>query len=167
MTTVQIQQSRGFKLWPLIISILITESIGVTASIFTIPQIPGWYSTLTKPSFTPPNGVFGPVWVSLYLLIGIAAYLVWQHRNGSFKFRRARNVYFLQLILNFSWSMVFFGMEQILGGLIVIALLWLSIVANIFYFYRYSKVAAWLLVPYLLWVSYASMLNLYIYLLNR
>ncbi len=167
MATLTVQQRKSSVWWALLISILITEGIGATASLFTIPQIPGWYSTLTKPSFTPPNGVFGPVWVTLYLMIAVAAWLVWKQHHNDLKYRRTRNVYLVQLLLNFSWSMVFFGLENVLGGLVVITLLWFSIIVNIVYFFRYSKVAAWLLVPYLLWVSYASMLNLYIYILNR
>ncbi|GGI49093.1 tryptophan-rich sensory protein [Mucilaginibacter galii] len=156
-----------FKWTHLIISILITESIAATASLFTISQIPVWYRTLNKPSFNPPNWLFGPVWTVLYVLIAIAAYLVWQRRDDSPLYKKARNAYILQLILNFAWSAVFFGMHQVLGALVVIGLLWLSIVAIIYYFGKFNKVAAWLLVPYLLWVSFASVLNLYIYLLNR
>lgn len=160
-------QPHSFKWWPLIISILITEGIAVTASLFTISQIPVWYSTLNKPSFNPPNWLFGPVWTVLYIMIAVSAYLVWQRRDGSALWSTARNVYIIQLILNFSWSAVFFGMHQVLGALVVIGFLWLSIIVLMYYFGKFSKAAAWLLAPYLLWVSFASVLNLYIYLLNR
>jgi benzodiazapine receptor len=169
MTTLYVQESdnrRPFKWLPLIVSILITEGIAVTASIFTISQIPVWYSTLNKPSFNPPNWLFGPVWTILYVLIATAAYLVWQRRDDSDLYKKARAAYIMQLVLNFSWSAVFFGMHQVLGALVVIGLLWVSIVTVIYYFGKFTKVAAWLLVPYLLWVSFASVLNLYIYLLN-
>lgn len=169
MTTLSMQagQPHKFKWLHLIISILITEGIAVTASIFTISQIPIWYVTLNKPSFNPPNWLFGPVWTILYILIAIAAYLVWQRRNGGELYKKARAAYIIQLILNFSWSAVFFGMHEVLGALVVIGLLWLSIIAIIYYFSKFNRVAAWLLVPYLLWVSFAGVLNLYIYLLNR
>jgi len=169
MTTLSVQAGKPhpFKWLHLIVSILITEGIAVTASIFTISQIPVWYSTLNKPSFNPPNWLFGPVWTVLYLLIATAAYLVWQRIDDSGVYKKARTTYIIQLILNFSWSAVFFGMHEVLGALVVIGLLWLSIIALIYYFNKFNKVAAWLLVPYLLWVSFASVLNLYIYLLNR
>jgi len=168
MTTLSVQAAipRPFKWLHLIISILITEAIAVTASIFTISQIPVWYTALNKPSFNPPNWLFGPVWTILYILIAIAAYLVWQRRNDSELYQKARIAYVVQLILNFAWSAVFFGMHQVLGALVVIGLLWISIVVIIYYFSKFNKLAAWLLVPYLLWVSFASVLNLYIYLLN-
>ena len=168
MTTLSVQAAipRPFKSLHLIISILITEAIAVTASIFTISQIPVWYTALNKPSFNPPNWLFGPVWTILYILIAIAAYLVWQRRNDSELYQKARIAYVVQLILNFAWSAVFFGMHQVLGALVVIGLLWISIVVIIYYFSKFNKLAAWLLVPYLLWVSFASVLNLYIYLLN-
>jgi benzodiazapine receptor len=169
MTTLSAQATgnlRPFKWLHLVISILITEAIAVTASIFTISQIPVWYSAIKKPAFNPPNWLFGPVWTILYVLIATAAYLVWQRRDDSELYRKARSAYFIQLALNFAWSAVFFGKHQVLGAMVVIALLWISIVAIIYYFGKFNKPAAWLLVPYLLWVSFASVLNLYIYLLN-
>ncbi|MBS7563573.1 tryptophan-rich sensory protein [Mucilaginibacter sp. Bleaf8] len=155
-----------FKPLALLISLLITLGIGITASLVTRPQIPSWYPTLHKPSFSPPNWLFAPVWTTIYILIAIAAYMVWQRRQQAPVYHTTRWVYIVQLVLNFSWSIVFFGMHQVLGALVVIGLLWLSIVANIYLFGKFSRTAAWLLVPYLLWVSFASMLNLYIYLLN-
>ncbi|WP_158826412.1 TspO/MBR family protein [Mucilaginibacter lacusdianchii] len=155
-----------FKPLALIASLTITLGIGITASLITRPQIPSWYPTLNKPSFSPPNWLFAPVWTTIYILIAIAAYLVWQRRDYSNLYTRARTTYVLQLVLNFMWSMVFFGVHQILGALVVIGLLWLSILLCIYYFGKFSRVAAWLFVPYLLWVSFASLLNLYIYLLN-
>src|ERR1700709_91754 len=102
-----------FKPTPLIISILITLSIAYVASIFTRPQIKGWYSTLHKPSFNPPNWLFAPVWIILYVLIGIAAYLVWKLRDGSATYKTAVTIYIIQLLLNLSWSVVFFGVHQV------------------------------------------------------
>jgi benzodiazapine receptor len=157
---------RGFQLWPLVISLVITLSIAGVASYFTVPQIPVWYAYLQKPSFNPPNWLFGPVWTTLYVMIAIAAYLVWKKRSQSIEYANAKYVYILQLLLNFSWSIIFFGMHQILAALIVIGLLWLTIIVNILFFSRINKAAAWLLVPYLLWVSFASLLNFSIYKLN-
>ncbi|EHQ28940.1 TspO/MBR family protein [Mucilaginibacter paludis] len=160
-------QPQRFKFLPFIISILITLSIGGVASFFTLPQIKGWYVYLHKPSFNPPNWLFGPVWTLLYIMMGVAAYLIWQQRARRVKYGQARNIYLLQLLFNFSWSIVFFGMHQILAALVVIVLLWVSIVVNIVLFGRINKTAAWLLVPYLLWVSFASVLNFAIYILNK
>jgi len=158
---------RGFQFFPFVISLAITLVIGFVASLFTRPEIAGWYSTLHKPSFNPPSWLFAPVWTAIYILIAIAAYLVWKQRNAATAYHATAGIYFIQLLLNFSWSIVFFGMHEILGALVVIILLWLSITINIIWFGKFSKIAAWLLVPYLLWVSFASLLNLNIYLFNR
>jgi len=159
------QQTR-FQFWPLAISLLITLSIAGVASYFTVPQIPGWYAGLEKPSFNPPNGLFGPVWTVLYIMIAVSAYLIWQRKDTSVDYVNAKYIYFLQLFLNFSWSIIFFGLHQILAALVIIGLLWIVIILNIFFFGKISKIAAWLLVPYLLWVSFASLLNLEIFRLN-
>ena len=152
---------------PFIISLTITFTIGFVASLFTRPQIAGWYALLQKPSFNPPAGLFAPVWSTLYVLIAIDAYMVWQKRDSTPAYKTTATIYIIQLLLNFFWSIIFFGMHQILGALIIITLLWISIILNIIWFGKFSKLAAWLLVPYLLWVSFAGMLNLNIYLLNR
>jgi benzodiazapine receptor len=159
-------QKRTRGIVPYIISVLITLSVGGVASFFTVSQIKGWYVHLHKPPFNPPNWLFAPVWTLLYIAIGIAAGLVWQHRAQAEQYVAARRIYLLQLVLNFSWSIVFFGMHQILGALVVIVALLVCIIANIRAFGKISKTAAWLLVPYLAWVSFATVLNLSIYLLN-
>jgi len=145
---------------------LITLAIGFVASLFTRPQIAGWYSTLNKPSFNPPNWLFAPVWTSIYIMIAIAAYLVWKRRDNTRAYSVAIFIYSVQLALNFSWSIIFFGLHGIWPALIVILLLWVSIILNIRWFNKFNSTAAWLLVPYLAWVSFASLLNLSIYLLN-
>jgi translocator protein len=142
-------------------------AIGVIASLFTRPEIHGWYATLQKPSFNPPPWVFGPVWTIIYVLIAIAAYRVWRHRNDSMAFTATTLIYIIQLALNFAWSIVFFGMHQIFWALVVIFALLVSIILNMVWFSKFSRTGAWLLLPYLLWVSFASVLNLNIYLLNR
>ena len=149
------------------ISLLITLTIGVVASIFTRPEIKTWYITLNKPSFTPPNWLFPVAWTTLYILIAVSAYLIWKLRDGSSTYKTAAIIYVIQLALNFSWSIVFFGMHQILGGLFIIVTLLVTIILNISWFNRFSKTAAWLLVPYLLWVSYATLLNISICVLNK
>jgi benzodiazapine receptor len=149
------------------ISLLITLTIGVVASVFTRPEIKTWYITLNKPSFTPPNWLFPVAWTTLYILIAVSAYLIWKLRDGSSTYKTAAIIYVIQLALNFSWSIVFFGMHQILGGLAVIVALLVTIILNISWFNRFSKTAAWLLVPYLLWVSYATLLNISICVLNK
>jgi benzodiazapine receptor len=149
------------------ISLLITLTIGVVASIFTRPEIKTWYITLNKPSFTPPNWLFPVAWTTLYILIAVSAYLIWKLRDGSSTYKTAAIIYVIQLALNFSWSIVFFGMHQILGGLFIIVTMLVAIILNISWFNRFSKTAAWLLVPYLLWVSYATLLNISICVLNK
>ncbi|SDE40873.1 TspO and MBR related proteins [Mucilaginibacter pineti] len=159
--------TRKFQFFPFLISLLITVGIGFVASLVTRPQIAGWYSTLNKPSFNPPPWLFAPVWSCIYVMIAIAAYMVWKLRSRRPAYKIARAVYFIQLALNFSWSIVFFGLHQVLGALIVIVLLWISIVLNINWFGKFNRVAGWLLYPYLLWVSFATVLNASIYFLNR
>ncbi|HVW97718.1 MAG TPA: TspO/MBR family protein [Mucilaginibacter sp.] len=155
-----------FQFIPFLISLLITLAIGFVASLFTRPQIAGWYSSLAKPSFNPPPWVFAPVWTCIYVMIAISAYLVWKRRGPNSTYHTAKYIYIFQLFLNFSWSIVFFGLHGIFPALLVIVALWIMILLNIRWFSKFSTAAAWLLVPYLLWVSFASVLNLSIYLLN-
>lgn len=159
--------TKRFQFFPYLFSLLIVFAIGITASLVTRPEITGWYSTLKKPLFNPPPWLFAPVWSAIYIMIATAAYLVWKHRSNKPAYIITRTVYFIQLALNFSWSIVFFGLHQVAGALIVIILLWLSIMVNINWFGKFNKTAAWLLIPYLLWVSFATVLNASIYFLNR
>lgn len=142
--------------------LLVCFGVAWFGSLFT----PGeWYQTLTKPSWTPPNAVFPPVWTALYLLMAISAWLVWTQRG----FKSARGVllpFGLQLVFNGLWSWVFFGMHRPGLAIVDITLLWLSLVVTIFLFARRRPLAAWLLIPYLIWISYASALNLAIWQLN-
>lgn len=126
-----------------------------------------WYDNLSKPVFTPPNWVFGPAWTVLYVLMGVAAFLVWQKGWEIRPVRVALTWFAVQLALNALWSPVFFGLHRIGSALVVIILLWGAIVATIVSFLNVSKLAAVLLCPYLLWVSFAAMLNGAIWLLNR
>jgi benzodiazapine receptor len=156
-----------FQLIPFVISLFITLAIGGVATLFTRPEIKGWYITLNKPGFTPPNWLFPVAWTILYILIATAAYLVWKRRDGASVYKTTAIIYSIQLLLNFLWSIVFFGMHQVFGGLIIIVLLLVFIILNIAWFGRFTKTAAWLLVPYLVWVSYATLLNIGIYILNK
>ena len=146
-------------------SIVICFSASAVGGLATGPQIQTWFATVTKPSWNPPNWVFGPVWTVLFLMMAISAWLVWKKvglRDG----KVALIMFAVQLILNVGWSILFFGMQNIQGALIEIGALWLAIAATIFLFSRHSKAAAWLLVPYIAWVSFASFLNYTIWTLN-
>ena len=161
------KRSDKFQFVPFIILIVINLTIGFIAARIIVPEITGWYAALQKPWFNPPSWVFPVVWTVIYILAAIAAYRVWKHRDSSTAYKTAVGIYFIQLLLNFLWSVVFFGMHEILGALVVILTLLVSIIVNMVWFSRFSRTGAWLLLPYLLWVSFASVLNLNIYLLNR
>lgn len=139
---------------------------GVIGSIFTTPAIQGWYATLVNPSFNPPNWVFAPVWTGLYLLMGISAFLVWRKGLDNHLVNSGLRIFILQLILNTLWSFLFFGLKSPLLGLIEIVLLWIAIVLTILSFFRVSKLAGILLLPYILWVSFATILNFSLWRLN-
>jgi len=144
------------------------EAAGILGSIFTIQSIPTWYAALTKPPFAPPNWLFAPVWTALYALMGIAAYLVWEKKQGARKKRAstALNMFGIQLILNALWSVAFFGLRSPLYGIIVIVLLLITIALTMLRFRPIDSRAFWLLVPYFLWVCFAALLNFYIFALN-
>jgi translocator protein len=143
----------------LVFSVLICQCAGAIGSMFTIPAIPQWYAFINKPSFNPPNWVFAPVWTILFSLMGIAAYLVWRKGLGAPGVKKALGIFLFQLALNSSWSVVFFGGRSILGGFAVIVILWIAILWTIKEFLPISRLAAALLVPYVLWVSFALVLN--------
>lgn len=155
------------KLLPLIISILICESAGIIGSIFTFSAIPTWYMGLNKPWFNPPGFIFAPVWTILYLLMGISLYLIWQKGISKKENRKALFVFALQLILNTTWSIIFFGLKSPLGGLFIIIILWVLIIETIRRFYKIDKNASYLLFPYLLWVTFATILNFSLWILNQ
>ena len=150
----------------LVMSIVICQLAGVIGSVFTTPAIPTWYATLKKPSFTPPNWVFSPVWITLFVLMGIAAFLVWNKGLGDRWVKIALSIFAAQLILNVLWSVMFFGLRSPLAGLIDIAVLWIAILVTILYFLKVSNMAGILLIPYILWVSFAAVLNFSIWRLN-
>ena len=154
-------------IWKLVVSIVACLAAGAIGSIFTRDAIPTWYATLEKPSFNPPNWLFAPVWTLLYVLMGIAAFLVWRKGSENRQVRIALIVFLVQLVLNALWSVVFFGLESPLYGLIVIVVLWVAILFTVLRFLRISLAASVLLWPYLLWVTFAAVLNASIWLLNR
>lgn len=151
----------------IIASIIIPLIVGFIGSIATITEIPTWYAALSKPTWSPPNWLFGPVWTTLYILMGIALYLVWREGLHRLDVRFAILIFGVQLLLNLLWSIVFFSFHALLGSLFLIMLLWLAIFANIIAFYIISKTAGLLLVPYIVWVSIASYLNYSVYILNH
>ena len=150
------------KFWKFIISIVVPFIIAGIGSFFTSSSVGTWYVTLVKPVFNPPSWVFGPVWTVLYLLMGISLYMVWIKRVEI----KAMIFFGVQLFLNALWSIIFFGLNNPLYAFIEIILLWFSIVFTIYYFYKIEKTAAYLLIPYLLWVSFAAILNFSIMILN-
>lgn len=152
------------KFWQFIVCLLICEGAGGVGAIFTTPAIASWYATLTKPSFSPPNWLFGPAWTILFLLMAISLYLIWQSKENK---KAALWVFAIQLALNILWSVIFFGQQQPFIAFIEIIILWLAILMNIIYFYRVNKTAGLLLVPYILWVSFASVLNYVVWQLNK
>jgi len=150
----------------LIIAILICQVAGLIGSVFTRNSVSTWYLTLQKPSFNPPNWIFAPVWTFLFLLMGIALYLVWSKRQNQKQKNKALVFFSLQLVLNIVWSFCFFYLHNPLAGLVEILILWIFILLTIIYFYKISRSAAYLLLLYIFWVSFAAVLNYYLYMLN-
>ncbi|MDX9893690.1 MAG: TspO/MBR family protein [Patescibacteria group bacterium] len=154
------------KTYQIIVSILVCQAAGLIGSIFTFSAIPSWYSTLNKPSFNPPNWLFGPVWTVLYVLMGIALYLVWQQIRIDPRAKPAIILFLTHLILNASWSIIFFGLQNIGLALVELIVLWLMIILVTRQFWQIKKLAAKLILPYLAWVTFAAVLNLALFILN-
>ncbi|MBC7187346.1 MAG: tryptophan-rich sensory protein [Calditrichaeota bacterium] len=148
----------------LVVAIGVCLLAGVLGSVFTSSGVRTWYPTLNKPPFTPPGWLFGPVWTVLYILMGVAAALVWHKSLGV---NTALAVFVVQLVLNVLWSLFFFGLRLPAVALVDIVLLWGAILATLVLFWRMQPAAGLLLVPYLLWVSFATVLNAAIVWLNR
>ena len=160
------QEMKFIDIFKLMASLILCQLAGFLGSLFTTPAIPTWYKTLNKPSFTPPNWIFSPVWISLFILMGISLFMVWR-RQGHPQVKIASIFFFVQLILNILWSVAFFGLRSPLLGFIEIILLWIAILLTIQNFLKVSKMAGLILLPYLLWVSFAALLNLSLWILNR
>jgi translocator protein len=149
----------------LIICFIIPLLFGGISGLLTADNIPGWYAFLNKPAFNPPDYLFGPVWTGLYLLMGLSLFLVWRSSPGAGR-NRALIIFSVQLVLNFSWTFIFFHFRQPGWAFFEIVLVWISVLAMIMFFYRINKIAAVLQIPYILWVSFASALNGMIWWLN-
>ncbi len=157
---------RGPRQWFVLGGFLAASAVvAAVGSVFTSSAMPDWYMSLEKPAFNPPSWVFGPVWTVLYIMMAVAAWLVWR-ASGFRGAALALTVYAAQLVLNLAWSGIFFGLREPGWALVEILALWAAIVATAVLFRPHSRVAAWLLVPYLLWVSFAAVLNGAIWRLN-
>jgi tryptophan-rich sensory protein len=150
----------------LVIAVGVTHTAGLIGSVFTTKTVSSWYPLLVKPEFSPPSWIFAPVWLALYTLMGIAAYLVWQKWREDSESRVPLVVYFIHLVLNSFWSIVFFGFKDPATAFAVIIVLWINIAYLVIAFFRVYPRAGYLLVPYLLWVSFAAALNYHIWILN-
>jgi len=151
----------------LISSLILCQLAGFIGSLFTIPAIPTWYRTLNKPFFTPPDWIFAPVWIGLYLMMGISLYMVWRRKGHDLQVKGAFILFFIQLVLNAFWSVAFFGLKSPMAGLINIIILWIALLWTTKKFFKVSRDAAILLLPYILWVSFAAVLNFSLWALNR
>ena len=153
--------------WPLLlICIAIPLVSGSLSGLAIADNISTWYSTLNKPSFNPPNYLFGPVWSVLYILMGIGLYLILQTPKSAMR-TKSIVLFTVQLILNLSWSFIFFNAQSPFAALIIIGLLWIAILMMMIYFHTLSPIASYLQIPYLLWVSFATVLNAAIWILNK
>jgi tryptophan-rich sensory protein len=152
------------KYLKLFISLLLPQIAGGLGAFFTLSSVQSWYLTLNKPSWNPPSWLFGPVWTTLYVLMGIACFLIWKSEHPRKK--QVLTLYFLQLFLNSLWSPAFFGAQNPMLGMLVIVPMWASILTCIIFFRKINTWAAVLMIPYLLWVSFATVLNATIWYLN-
>ena len=150
----------------LVIAILIPLLVGFTSGFFTATGVDSWYQTIQRPSWNPPNWIFAPVWTTLYILMGIALYLIWKADSDTPVKKYAITLFAVQLILNFFWSFIFFSQHQPGWAFVEIVVMWLMILLTIFAFAKINTTAAWLLVPYISWVSFAAILNFTIWKLN-
>lgn len=149
----------------LIVSLIICQLAGIIGAIFTSPAIPDWYASLAKPDINPPNWVFSPVWTFLYLLMGIALYILWQNLPKT-EAKVALVFFSIQLVLNVLWSVIFFGLKQPLVAFLEIIILWIFILMTIIKSSRVSKATLYLLLPYILWVNFAAVLNFFLWRMN-
>jgi len=151
----------------LVISIIACLAAGGIGTVFTFKAIPTWYARLKKPPYTPPNRLFGPVWTTLYILMGISVFLVWQSGLANNDALLAFTLFWIQLAFNALWSIIFFWLKSKGGGVITIIVLWLLILATLVISFRVSGWAGALLIPYIVWVSIATYLNIGVWLLNK
>ena len=154
------------QIFKLLASLALPLGLGSIAGLFTADAILGWYETLNRPSFNPPNWLFGPVWTTLYLIMGISLFLIWK-QNSSKERNVAIFIFLIQMMLNFCWSFIFFYFNMVGFALVEIILLWITIVMMLVLFFRVKPITAYLNIPYLLWVTFATILNAGYYFLNR
>ena len=154
------------SIYKLIIAITIPLAVGAVSGYFTSSSVNSWFKMLNKPSFNPPSWVFAPVWTTLYIMMGISFYIIWSSHAKLEKRYTGYTYYWLQLVLNFLWSFLFFFYKRPDLALIDIVILFIMIASTIFSFRKVSKTAAWLLAPYLCWVAFATALNFEIWRLN-
>lgn len=159
-------QNKKINVIKLISAVAICEAAGAVGAIFTTPKISTWYAGLNKPSFNPPSWIFAPVWTALFFLMGMAFYFIWEASAKNKKAKGALVIFGIQLALNILWSYLFFGLQNPFYAFIEIIILWLAIVASIIAFNKIDKKAAYLLLPYILWVSFAVFLNFSLWRLN-
>jgi len=162
---IQMPYTRPHRAIALVGFLVATYMVAAVSTVFTAPAIAGWYAGLAKPSFNPPNEIFGPVWLALYTLMAIAGWLVWKRADSELR-SRALLLFWVQLALNFGWSFLFFWGHRIGLAVVEILLLWLAILGTTVLFFRLRKMAGWMFVPYLAWVSFASLLNFAIWRRN-
>lgn len=148
----------------LILSLLLPQLAGIVGSFFTVQAIPTWYALLSKPSFSPPNWIFAPVWLALYLMMGISLYVNWVSKKKGAKSNV--RLFFIHLFFNFIWTPVFFGAKNLGLALVIIVIIWILIIEMIRKFWSINKTSSLLLIPYLLWVSFATLLNFMLWRLN-
>ncbi len=149
-----------------LVSIIVCLGAGFIGSFFTSPVIQGWYAGVIKPSFNPPSWIFGPVWTVLFIMMGIAAAIVWSKGLDDKAVKIALIVFIIHLVLNVLWSVFFFGMQNPGLAFIDIVILWLMIALVMYLFYMIDHRAGYILIPYILWVSFAAVLNFTIWRLN-
>lgn len=154
------------KLFKLLGSLILPISLGSIAGIITANEISAWYASLNKPSFNPPGYLFGPVWSALHILMGVSMFLIWNTIKTKLR-QKALTVFGIQLFFNFWWSILFFSLHTILLALVDILLLWFLIIYMITLFKKIKPIAAYLQIPYLAWVTFATVLNICIWYLNR
>ncbi len=154
------------RFWLLIFSVTIPLIIGYLGSLLTTPALKTWYPSLIKPSFNPPNWLFAPVWTLLFILMGVAFFLILKEGKDSKNYRAACISFGSQLFLNMYWSFLFFYSKEPSLAFYAIVSLWSMIFVNIYYFYQIKKTAAYLLIPYIVWVTFAAILNYAIWYLN-
>jgi translocator protein len=154
------------KLLILLICVIFTLGIGALGGIATASGVNDWYTTIQKPSFNPPNYIFGPVWSVLYLLMGVSFYMIIQSPKSKIR-TLAEIIFFVQIFLNFAWSFLFFKFQLLGLSFLEIILIWSSVLMMIIVFRKINKIAAYLQIPYFLWLSFASVLNAAIWVLNR